>query len=289
MKNKTLNLSDIKEFLGVNNESINAKINVTPDQAKYILKKCNKMNRRIKKDYVRTLRRDMENGKWYSDIDYIGFDKDGILVNGQHRLKALSEANVKYVTLKFDFDTEQHISMDTGNARTYANTVSIAKKAGIALMPVKFKSIMTNALRLNGIKQNGEDKTYKLSNSELEDYWEKYSSDLMLCDSKQLFDLGKINSASVKASLFLAYLSGINLTILEHFSEVLRNGIAKSDYDIPIIRLRDELIDLRGKSSNAIELRRAQYTQYAIYAITELKTTSNRLPAVNRLQLYYDM
>lgn len=289
---KTLTISsviDVKKFLGVPEDSLSSTVKITPEQAKIILKKCNKGNRRTNKSYVETLRRDMEHGHWYNDTSYIGFDLNGKLVNGQHRLKALSEANVESIELKIDFNSEQHISMDTGINRTYATTASIAKKNGISLLPANFKPIITSALRLNNIKNGLEDKTLKLSNSELEEYWEKYCNDLTICQNNKLFDLGKINSSSVKASIFAAFKSNIDINILNHFSEVLRTGIAKSDYDIPIIRLRDELVDMKGSSGNAVELRRAQYTQYAIYAISELKSTSNRLPAVNRLQLYYNI
>lgn len=290
MKTLTItNVNDVKNFLGVDLSCCSTSIKVTPTQAKTILRKCNKGNRRTNKTYIETLRRDMENGHWYNDSSYIGFNKEGKLVNGQHRLRALSEANVEYVKLKIDFDCEQHISMDTGINRTYSTTASIAKKNGISLLPANFKPIITSALRLNNIKNNLEDKILRLSNSELSEYWEKYCDDLEICQNNKLFDLGKINSASVKASIFSAYKSGVDINILNHFSEVLRTGIAKSDYDIPIIRLRDELVDMKGTSGNLAELRRAQYTQYAIYAISELKSTSNRLPAVNRLQLYYSI
>ena len=288
-KNNIINVNDVKDCLNVPLDITSCSVNITPEQAKFILKNCNKGNRRTNKSYVETLRRDMENNRWYNDTSYIGFDRNGRLVNGQHRLKALSEANVKFITLKIDFNCEQHISMDTGINRTYAATASIAKKNGISLLPLNFKPIITSALRLNNIKNNAEDKIIKPSNSELEEYWKKYCNDLEICQNNKLFDLGKINSSFVKASIFAAYKSNVNLDILIHFSEVLRTGIAKSDYDIPIIRLRDELIDMKGSSGNATELRRAQYTQYAIYAISELKSTSNRLPATNRLQLYYEI
>ena len=286
---KGLELNEVKEILKVDQNTNSCSINVSPDQASIILKRCNKNNRRINKSYVDTLKRDMENGHWYNDTSYIGFDKNGKLVNGQHRLKALSEANVEYLTLKVDFNCEQHISMDTGITRSYASTVSIAKKEGIEILPAKYKTIITSSLKLTDIREGGDSKSLKLSNSELEFYWNKYKDILKTCDENKLFDLGKINSSYVKASLFCACKSGVNIELLNHFSEVLRTGITKNDYDIPIIRLRDELIDMKGTSGNAIELRRAQYTQYAIYAIDELKSTSNRLPAVNRLQLYYSL
>ena len=278
---KKMNLNEIKKFLGVEENLTTHKGTITPEKANLLLKRCNKNNRRLNKAHVETLKRDMESGNWYNDTSYIGFDGNGTLVNGQHRLKALAESNVESVVLKFDFDSEQHISMDTGMNRTYASTASISKKMGLEVMPANFKTIIMAGLKLTNPK-------IKLSNSELVNYWSKYKEQINICNDNKLFDLGKINSASVKASILWAYLSGVDIQSLSHFAEVLRNGITKSDFDIPIIRLRDELVDMKGSSGNAVELRRAQYTQYAIYAVTDLKTTSNRLPATNRLQLYYN-
>ena len=278
-----LNLAEVKEYLGVNaghddtntDEITSAKVLVTPKQARYILRHTNKLNRRINNSHVETLKRDMENGKWYSDIDYIGFDKNGRLVNGQHRLKALSECTSENIVqngiyLKFDFDVEQHISMDTGNTRKYTDQVTISKKYGMEILPNKFKSIISTGLKLNNPKIN-------LSNSELLDIWSKYKEDLLTCEENGLFNLGSKAGTSVKSSLFWAYLSGVDINILSHFAEVLRNGITKADTDIPIIRLRDELVDLRG-TSKALDMKRALYTQQCIYNVLQ-GSTSNRLPA----------
>lgn len=267
---KVLNLSQIKDYLGISQNDISAKIDITPEKAKFLLNHCNRMNRRINSTHVETLKRDMENGHWYSDIDYIGFDKNGNLVNGQHRLKALSVANIDFITLKFDFDVEQHISMDTGRNRKLTDQIAIAKKLGNDFFTKDFKSIMISILKFKGNNTN-------ISSTELCLLWDKYKEPFNICENNNLFDLGKINNIAVKASIFLAYLSNVDLNILIHFSKVLRTGITESEYDIPIIRLRDELFDLRG-SSKALDLKRAAYTQQCIYNIIN-KSTSNRLPS----------
>lgn len=269
---KFKSLSEVKSYLGVGDGEVAAKIFITPSQAKYILSHANKANRRIKSSHVETLKRDMESGHWYNDIDYIGFNSKGMLINGQHRLKALSEANVEGIYLKFDFDVEQHISMDTGNIRKYSDQVTISKKLGMEILPNKFRTIILAGLRLN-------DKNIDLSNTELAAIGDYYGNDLMICEEKGLFNLGsKITGSSVvKSSIFWAYLSGVEMSILANFAEVLRTGIAHSDKDIPIIRLRDELIDLKGSGKN-LNIKRAQYTQQCIYNVLQ-GSTSNRLPS----------
>lgn len=291
-----LTLNEVKNFITRNNfkkekdfdeeyfkilESIkNGKFELSPKQAKYLLSHCNKANRRINKSHVETLKRDMENGHWYNDIDYIGFDKNGTLINGQHRLKALSESSVSNIILKFDFDVEQHISMDTGNVRKYSDQITISKKLGhdAGLLPNKFKIIITAGLRLNDPKIN-------LSNTELAYIWDKYKDRIMECENHDLFNVGSKAGSTVKSSILWAYLSGVDIDVLSNFSTVLRTGITRKETDIPIIRLRDHLVDLRGNGRN-LDILRAKYTQQCIFNVLQGATT-NRLPS-NPLMHYQD-
>lgn len=268
---KVTDVMEIKNYLGIDPNALTAKINLSPKQARYLLNHCNKANRRINSQHVETLKRDMENGNWYNDIDYIGFNKEGRLINGQHRLKALSEANVESIYLKFDFEAEQHVSMDTGYNRKYTAQVTISNKMGMEIMPNKFKTIISSGVKLSYPKIN-------LSNSELVNIWQNYKNDFITCEENGLFDLGSKANSVVKSSVFLAYIDGVNIDILKNFTKVLKSGITKSEYDIPIIRLRDELFDLRG-TSKTLDLKRASYTQQCIYNVAELKSTSNRLPS----------
>lgn len=270
MKRKNLNLNEVREYLGIEDGFYAAKLLVTPNQAKFLLNNCNKLNRRIKSQHVETLKRDMENNHWYSDIDYIGFNSEGMLVNGQHRLKALSEANVNSIYLKFDFDVEQHISMDTGNTRKYSDQVTISKKTGSEILPNKYKYVVTAGLKLTDPKLN-------LSNTELSEIWEEYYDDFKICEENNLFNVGNKAGTTVKSSLFWAYLSGVSIETLAHIAKVLRTGITESEFDIPIIRLRDALVDLRG-TSKILEVKRAEYTQQCIFNVLQ-GSTSNRLPA----------
>lgn len=272
---KILSLNDVKEYLGVNIDDINARIKVTPKQAKFILNHCNKANRRIKTNHVMTLKRDMEAGNWYNDIDYIGFNKNGVLINGQHRLKALSLSNVNSIVLKFDFDVDQHISMDTGAARSYTDQVTISKKSSVSessieALPNKYRYIINAGLKINDNKVN-------LSNTELSKIWEKYKNELEFCEKNEIFNVGPKAGSTVKSSMFWAYLSGVDIKLLANMAKVLRSGITREETDIPIIRLRDALVDLRG-NSRALDIKRAEYTQQCIYNVIA-GSTSNRLPA----------
>lgn len=276
---KIKTLEEVKKYLNVAEDAMTAKIQVTPKQARWILNHCNKINRRIKPSHVEELRRDMESGHWYKDIDYIGFDNTGRLVNGQHRLKALGTSNLESLELKFDFDAEQHVSMDTGAMRKWSNQNVIGKKMGLEMCPDNWRVVVSAGIKLTN-------PGYNMTNSELQKVFEKYHEQLQTCDEAGMFNLGKISNSSVKASLFWAYLSGIDVNLLKHFAEVLRTGITSDQKDIPTIRLRDELVDIKG-NGKALDQRRAALTQQTIYNVTQ-GSTSNRLPS-NPQMLYQNI
>lgn len=66
-------------------------VNVTPEMARDILENHNSINRNISKPHVKALLSNMQRGTWRFNGDTIRFDKDGELIDGQHRLKALAE------------------------------------------------------------------------------------------------------------------------------------------------------------------------------------------------------
>lgn len=64
---------------------------VTPEMAKDILENHNNLNRHRNKAHVKALLNNMKQGTWRFNGDTIRFDKDGELIDGQHRLAALVE------------------------------------------------------------------------------------------------------------------------------------------------------------------------------------------------------
>lgn len=73
------------------------RIHVTPElAAEWLTKnKPGETNRPLRKPYVRELRRDLEEGRWDDNTHQgIAFDPAGHLIDGQHRLTAISEAGI---------------------------------------------------------------------------------------------------------------------------------------------------------------------------------------------------
>lgn len=83
--NKQTNVGNDPKFMAMD---------VTPDMAKDWLAKCNLINRPVRSAHVKHLARQMELGRWSNETPQpIVFTRDGLLLDGQHRLLALVMSN----------------------------------------------------------------------------------------------------------------------------------------------------------------------------------------------------
>lgn len=104
-------------------------INITPEKAKEMLEKNMKNNRNIRHDVVQRYARIMKAGGWNLTHQGIAFDTNGALIDGQHRLNAIIEANVP-VEMMVTYDVEHNpgevLTIDTGRKRTTQNIMQIS-------------------------------------------------------------------------------------------------------------------------------------------------------------------
>lgn len=93
---------------------------ITPEKAKELLTRNYDRNRKPRRARIDRYRREMEAGRWYLSHQGIAFDVQWRLIDGQHRLIALSESNVPYVEmLVFHYqDATPMTAIDTGGSRS---------------------------------------------------------------------------------------------------------------------------------------------------------------------------
>jgi hypothetical protein len=91
---------------------------VTPEMAQEWLDKSNTHNRRIRKNQVAALARDMASNNWLFTGAPISFDWDGRLVDGQHRLAAVVQSGktLPFVIMR-GLDPRSQSAMDIGSRR----------------------------------------------------------------------------------------------------------------------------------------------------------------------------
>jgi hypothetical protein len=100
---------------------------VTPEIALSILTNKNCKNRNISKANLRNLTNAMLNGEWKLTNQGISFDRDGNLLDGQHRLQAIVESEVTCTMLVGkNMNPAIFNCIDTGKARTAGDTLDIA-------------------------------------------------------------------------------------------------------------------------------------------------------------------
>lgn len=120
-------------------------VTITPEMAREWLTRNMQGNRPVLKTTVHNYARQMKAGTWNLTHQGIAFDEDGVLVDGQHRLHAIIEANVPVkmnVTYNVHREQGEVFTIDMGRKRTYAN---VAQMSGITDPVYKYCGIYISA------------------------------------------------------------------------------------------------------------------------------------------------
>lgn len=101
---------------------------VTPQVASLYLK-CNNGNRKIRENHVRILAGAIRRGEWKLTHQGIAFSESGRLLDGQHRLSAIVEADtpVQLVVVR-GLPDDAFMALDIGNRRTTADILALDQK-----------------------------------------------------------------------------------------------------------------------------------------------------------------
>ena len=100
---------------------------ITPEIAKKLLEK-NDINRRFKMPVVFRYANDMTSGKWKDDTaELIKISKNNNLLDGQHRMKAVTIANIPvFFWVAYNLEESVFDVLDTGSSRSSADTFKVA-------------------------------------------------------------------------------------------------------------------------------------------------------------------
>lgn len=253
-------------------KSISAEIIiVTPDMAQEWLSKNCDHNRTIKTKTVYSYARDMKNGNWYLTHRGIAFDKDGHLIDGQHRLRAIVLAGVpvKMVVMR-DVPKESMGFVDIGVTRS---TVDMLKMRYDEKYITNTTSVAAAKFMMCGWKNFSK----KFTNAEIE----KYIIELLdaiqwiYACSNRTGGKGKVRPVrNIKTSAFLcamlaARLNGVPDSVITDFLDLIaRNNIPLTEYNVKAaLTCRDEIeaITFRGGEAMAEISDRAKKGLFLFY------------------------
>ena len=171
----------------------------TPDTAKTILEHRNKQNRPISRERVRRYAAEMRDGRWYQDTpEGVSFDRDGMVVDGQHTLLAVVEsgATMRLYT-HHDVPHEAQAFMNQGLARTAAQTLAmeLGNAAGAARLSSAARAVLEHGIEVS-----------KPSNSQIV-AWARVPDHAAAL--ARYAELGRLYTAGTHAAFVFAELSGL--------------------------------------------------------------------------------
>lgn len=100
-------------------------VDLTPEMASDLLSR-NEHNRKFSKANYGTVRRAIQNGEWMLNGEAIKISRNGYILDGQHRCRAVVETGVTIPTLIVEgLPDESQDTMDTGKSRSLADILTI--------------------------------------------------------------------------------------------------------------------------------------------------------------------
>ena len=104
---------------------------ITPTMAENWLMNANVRNRKISDAHVARLARDMKEDRWVQTHEAIAFDSNGVLLDGQHRLWAIIEAD-KTIAMNvwFNVAPKARIAIGSGQPRSVVDALRLNGESG---------------------------------------------------------------------------------------------------------------------------------------------------------------
>lgn len=235
--------------------NIIAKVEViTPEVAKCYLEH-NEGNRVVNKSMVAFYSKMMTNGEWQVNGEAIVFDKNGRLVNGQHRLEACIYANIPFETLVVrGVDELSFYTFDQGSKRKAADVFKIADIPNgsrvsaiiskyIALINAPGQNSLSaninNAVRKEVLSTSKESNGFLLAEyNKNPDYWQKVNTFASACYARcRLLMTSYVGGVT-------AYLNLVKGYEIEYVMDFFSQLFYEETTELEVIRLlRRKLID----------------------------------------------
>lgn len=196
---------------------------ITPELAAAWLENTNTRNRRIREHRVNELAKDMASGRWHDTMEPIKFDKNGVLLDGQHRLAAIVAAGVPIEMLVIrGLEPEVQDYMDIGMKRSVAD--SLALEGSIKSRHQTVASIARTVMMLNTGNMTTNDPKRRPTHAEILDFVREDPEGL----EEAAFVSHKCRDAGLRGGVIygVAYfiLSKVDADDAEHFFKSLIDG-----------------------------------------------------------------
>lgn len=218
---------------------------VSPEMARRVLA-SNTRNRPISEYHVQKLMREMESGRWAYNGEAIKWSVDSVLLDGQHRMTALSRMPDDFEALPFlvvrGLPTSAQDTMDQGKVRAAADQLAIDGLAG------NNSKIIAGAIRVYGLWISdslfGDRKATSISNTEVVRWAHEHPIEMAMLEDLADTRLRRVKARPSVTLAVMLRLRQIDGEAQREFAELLYSG-AGLDAGSPILALRERLDRIR--------------------------------------------
>ena len=219
---------------------------VTPEMAKQWLDQ-NTFNRPISHGRVSRYASDMANGYWKLNHQGIGFDNQGVLADGQHRLKAVIQCG-KSIKMMVTWGVDRQ-GIDELRPRTSHDVIKFGK-----LSDWVTKRHLEIASHMKRFFDSSNSSNAMFSTSDQLEFAEKHKD--AICFSQSLFTTNRrgISTALVRAVIAVSYYRHEKRK-LEDFVDKLYSGVVNGTKESSVVRAREMLLDGRSQTGSVERLK----------------------------------
>lgn len=233
---------------------------VTPKKAAEFLEQ-NTANRPLSARTVRDFAQAMRRGEWRVTHQGIAFDTTGMLVDGQHRLAAIVEADLPVeLTVFTEVPVGTFDVLDTGKRRNAADSLAIEGEKSAAMLAAMVRTVWLYENRRDLTWSGGD---ASVSNHQIVDTLQEHPGlrDFVGVGEQVAIATGMIKSAAGAASYLVTYASNADLSAW--FDGIVDGvGLAKGD---PRLLFRRVMFNNTRKQAGQVMRRRETREHVTLY------------------------
>lgn len=216
-------------------------VSLTPDLAKVWLAQ-NRVNRTLRTTWVEYLAGEMRRGNWQVNGDTFVFDKEGELVDGQHRAQAVIDAEYSYqATVVYDVSPDARLTIDDPRLRRFSDDLTMNGQANTVQQEALLRKINT----WNG-SHGFASKQDRVSRTALAELYPLYAKDIRKAiEEAHRFWRAPASQSILQFMIWLLHQYGPEDMVEKYFS-ILAIG-SQDSKDATLVRLRNRLQALKDE------------------------------------------
>jgi hypothetical protein len=234
---------------------------ITPGKAEQLLA-ANTTNRPLSRSTVRSFAEAMRRGDWLVTHQGIAFDTNGVLVDGQHRLAAVIEADMPVeMTVFTEVEPDTFDVLDTGKRRNAADVLAIEGEKSTTMLAAMVRTVWLYRNRPDASWSGG---AAGVTNHQIVQTLEANPKirEFVATGERIAAETGMIKSAAGAAS-YLVEQANKKASLDDWYEGIIDGaGLAKTD---PRLIFRKTMFAMARKQAGVVQRRRDTREHVALY------------------------